>query len=54
MFADGAQWCEITEPIWERLYGTLHGIMVEAKVQMYRTEFWDSDNSKSRYLYEMA
>ena len=54
VFEDGAQWYEITEPIWEKLSGTLHGIPVETKVRMYRTEFWDSDNSKSRYLYESA
>ena len=54
LFEDGAVWSEITEPIHEEMAGVMHGLPVTATVKMYRTEVWDSENSKSRYLYEIA
>ena len=51
---DGGMWHEITQPITETIKGMAHGLDVVAEVQMYRTEIWDTDNSTSRYLYEVA
>ena len=51
-FEDGHAWEEVTEPVYETVEVEKHGLKFTVPVKMYRTEIWDSENSKSRYLYE--
>ena len=54
IFEDGAEWFEITEPVYETTVVELHGIKNKVQLKFYRTEIWDTEDSKSRYLYEAA
>ena len=53
-FRDGHHWEEISAPVYETVEIEKHGIKLVMRVKFYRTEFWDSENSTSRYLYEKA
>ena len=53
-FDDGAWWYEVTEPVTEMVEVALHGIVVQTPIRMYRTEIFDSENTKSRYLFAKA
>ena len=54
LFEDGHVWEEVTEPVYETAEIEKHGIKFIIKLKMYRTEFWNSEDSRSRYLYEKA
>ena len=53
-FEDGHAWEEITEPVYEMVEVEKYGMKLLVQVKFYRTEIWDSDNSRSRYYYEPA
>jgi hypothetical protein len=53
-FYDGHHWEEITVPVYETVEIEKHDIKFIMRVKFYRTEFWDSENLNSRYLYEKA
>ncbi len=49
---DGHEWCEVTELIQEKVEVTAHGIKFEVPVDFWRTEFWSTENSISKFLFE--
>jgi len=51
-FRDGAVWYERMSPVTESAVACLHGIRIPVEVRLFKTEFWDTDCSKSRYYYE--
>ena len=51
VWSDGSEWYEVTELIREKGTINVHGIEFVVEVEMWRTEFWSSDNSKSKYYY---
>lgn len=53
-FDDGASWHETTEPVTEMVVVSLHGECFEEPVDFYRTEFWNSEDGISSFLYERA
>lgn len=50
---DGSQWCELRELIAESVETEVHGIKVNAVVELWRTEFWSTE-APSKYFYERA
>ncbi len=53
-FDDGANWYETTKPVTEMVVIDLHGECFEEPVDFYRTEFWNTDDGVSSFLYERA
>ena len=51
---DGAAWYEVTERIWETVPIEVHGIKMVRYIEMWRTEFWNTDNGQSRFFYQEA
>ena len=51
-FSDGAQWYECNDIVVEPIEAKVHGIKVVALVKMTRCEYWNTDDSKSKYVYE--
>ena len=51
-FADGAQWHEIMSPEYVSREVEIKMCKVMVEVKMFRTEFWSTDNSSSKYYYE--
>lgn len=49
---DGHEWIEITELIEEKANVRVHGILITVPVKFWKTEFWSTENPKSKYLYE--
>lgn len=56
LFDDGAQITEVNEPYYEEveLTGEAHGIKFSTKqtVKFFRTECWNTDDSRSVFFYE--
>lgn len=52
VFEDGATWTEITRPVYEKTTVTVKGLNLKTTVKLYETEIYNTDNSKSVYLYE--
>jgi hypothetical protein len=50
----GANFYEVTELVTEKVKVMVHGIEVVVDVDFWRTEYWHSDNSKSKFFYEKA
>lgn len=48
---DGAVFTEVNMNITEVAHATIHGLIFEVPVQLMRTEYWSTDNSKSRFVY---
>ena len=53
-WSDGHQWCEVIELVTETVEAEAHGINFNVEVELYRTEFWSTEDSRSKYLYERA
>lgn len=53
-FPDGASWWEVTEPYSEKVTIIRHGLKIPIELKYIRTEVWDSEDSKSRFLYQHA
>ena len=51
---DGAAWYEVTELIWETVPVTVHGVDANLFCQLWRTEFWSTDDGHSKYTYQKA
>jgi hypothetical protein len=51
VFEDGACWHELLRNVHEEAEFTHRGITFKSNVSLAQMEFWDSDNSKSRYYY---
>lgn len=51
-FEDGAHWYERMNPEWVKETFTIKLAPVEVEVKMFRTEYWNTDNSISRFYYE--
>jgi hypothetical protein len=52
VFDDGAVWYEVTMPVIETAKFTVRGLPMTTKVKLHRTEFWNTDDHTSKYLYE--
>lgn len=54
-WSDGATWYEITETDYsEEVEIEVRGIKVKVNIPMRRTEYWSTEDSKSKYFYEKA
>lgn len=53
-FEDGAQWNEIMELVEEVVEVEVHSMMMKVVVKLWKTEYFSTDDSKSRYYYEKA
>lgn len=51
VFEDGACWHELLRNVHEEAEFKHRGITFRCNVSLAQMEFWDSDNSKSRYYY---
>ena len=51
-FDDGASFTECMNPVEEEVEAKAHGLTFKVTVKMMETEYWDTDNSTSRFLYE--
>lgn len=49
---DGHEWDEITELIQEDVDVVAHGLTFKVSVNFWRTEFWSTENSISKFLFE--
>ena len=52
-FADGASWHERNEKNTESKKVSIRGIEVTVSIDLFKCEYWDTDNSNSRYFYEV-
>lgn len=52
MYSDGATFTEINEYVYETITFVKHGIKFETEIQFFRTEYWSTDDSKSKFVYE--
>lgn len=52
VFEDNAVWYEDYMPVIESGEAFIRGLKIPVEAKLLRTEYWDTDNSKSRYLYE--
>ena len=54
-WSDGATWYEVTETKYsEQVEVEVHGINVNVNIPMRRTEYWNTEDSRSKYFYERA
>lgn len=53
-YSDGANWSEITELVEEVVVVVVHSIRTKVTVKLWKTEYFSTDDSKSRYYYEKA
>ena len=47
-----AIWYEVMSPYHKTVEIEVNKCKVSVDIELFQTEFWDSDNSKSRYYYE--
>lgn len=56
IFDDGAIWYESYSPEWftQTVEVDVKGVAIktDVEVKLFRTEFWNTDNSSSKYYYE--
>lgn len=52
IFADGAIWYEVMSPEYVKEEVNIKLCKVTVEVKMFRTEFWSSDDSVSKFYYE--
>lgn len=53
-WTDGANFYEENELITEMVDVTIHGITIKVAVEFWRTEYWSSEDSSSKYYYSKA
>ena len=49
---DGGIFYEVMSSHYETIETETHGVKVETFVKLFRVEYWNTDNAKSRYHYE--
>lgn len=52
VFEDGAVWYEVMSPEYADYEVEVKLVKIHETIKMFRTEFWSSDNSSSKYYYE--
>lgn len=52
LFADEAIWYESYRPTFEKVVVEVKKVNVEVEVKMFCTEFWNTDDSTSKCMYE--
>lgn len=52
LFEDRAIWCEVYGKYAEEATVTVRGIKVKVTVDLFRIEYWSTDNSISQFAYE--
>ena len=52
IFLDGAIWYEVYTKVVETVEAEAHYCKVRMDVSFLKTEFWSSDDARSRYYYE--
>ena len=52
LFEDGSTFWEINEIITEEVEVEVHVITCKAQVELYRHEYWSTDDSSTKYWYE--
>lgn len=54
-WSDGATWYEVTETEYsEEAEVEVHGVKVKVNVPLRKTEYWSTEDSKSKYFYTKA
>lgn len=52
VFADDSQWLEHMRPVYEKTEVVVKGVRVPVEVKLLETEYYSSDDARSRYYYE--
>lgn len=52
IYDDGSNFTEINEIVVEEVEVKVHGIFIKVDVQLWRTEYYSTDDSKSKYFYQ--
>ena len=52
IFTDDAIWYEVMGPTYETVEVEVKMVKMNIEVKMFRTEFWNTDDSKSKYYFE--
>ena len=52
IFEDGNIWHESYRPTYEKAVVEIKKVSVEVEVKMFCTEFWNTEDSKSKCMYE--
>ena len=50
-FSDGACWFECMDRVLETGETVIRGCKIPVKAELFRVEFWSTDNSRSQYYY---
>lgn len=53
-WSDGHVFYEVNELVEEIIEAEAHGLKVRVPVKFWRTEYWTTENSSSKYVYERA
>lgn len=51
-FSDNAVWYESMSPTYEKGTVEIKKVSVEVQVKMFRTEYWNTEDSKSKFYYQ--
>lgn len=52
VFKDNAQWCEVMGPYYETVTVNVKGVNIDVDVKLFSVEFYNTDDSSSKYYYE--
>lgn len=52
VFNDGAVWYQVMGPEYVNQEVTVKGCTMNVEFKMFRTEFWNTDDFKSKFCYE--
>ena len=50
-FADGANWYELSGPVFEDVTVEVHGMKVKTTVKLFQTEYWNTE-AGSQFFYD--
>ena len=51
-FDDGAVWYEVSTVVEEEINGEKYGVKYSFPLQIIKTEYWTSENSVSKFVFE--
>lgn len=54
MYSDGATFTEVNDFVTEDVKVEAHGMVMTVPVKFFRTEYYSTDNSKSKFVYQKA
>lgn len=51
-YSDGATFYEINDIVYDEAKITMHGLEIKVPIAFYRTEYFSTDNGKSKFFYK--